>query len=381
MRPRIVTLFLFTGGMFWIGGPVSYAQPKKGLSPEEAQAQAVAKGGAFLKSTQAADGSWGTGPTATGMTGIVVTSLLKSGLTPDDPAVAKALKFIETLIDEKDGHIAGPNSKVGGHNYPTCINLIALATADPEWKKYGKAIEKAAAYLIKLQWDESEGKKPEEVIYGGAGYGGGTRPDLSNTHFFLDALMAAKVPTTDPAFKKALIFVSRCQNFKSEFQDQPWAGKINDGSFIYTAAGDTRGATPDDGTRPGYGSMTYAGMKCLIQSGISKEDARVKKSLDWLKTHYSVDVNPGMPEGSGPRGLYYYLWTMANSLTVLGEEEFMSADGVKHIWRNDITSSLVNRQKKDGSWSNDISNWMETNPDLCTAYALNTLSLCKVKAK
>ena len=32
------------------------------------------------------------------------------------------------------------------------------------------------------------------------------------------------------------MFVSRCQNLKSEFNDQPWAGKVNDGGFIYTAA-------------------------------------------------------------------------------------------------------------------------------------------------
>ena len=44
------------------------------------------------------------------------------------------------------------------------------------------------------------------------------------------------MPKDDPAFKKALVFVSRCQNLKSEHNDQPWAGKINDGSFIYTAA-------------------------------------------------------------------------------------------------------------------------------------------------
>ena len=72
-------------------------------------------------------------------------------------------------------------------------------------------------------------------MYGGAGYDSKSRPDLSNTQFFLDALKAAGVPKDDPALKKALIFVSRCENLKGkEYNDQPWAGKINDGSFIYT---------------------------------------------------------------------------------------------------------------------------------------------------
>ena len=36
--------------------------------------------------------------------------------------------------------------------------------------------------------------------------------------------------------KKALVFVSRCQNLKGEHNDRPWAKLINDGSFIYTPA-------------------------------------------------------------------------------------------------------------------------------------------------
>ena len=374
-RIRIIGL-LASLGLFGATSPALLAQPKK-ASVEDMRTKAVEKGTSFLKGTQTAEGCWGTGPNATGLTGIVVSALLKSGVAPDDPVVAKGLKYIEGLIDEKEGHIAGLNTKLTGHNYPTCVNLVALAYADPDRKKYGKAVEKAAEYLIKIQWDETEGKKPEDVIYGGAGYGGGTRPDLSNTQFLLDALTVAKIPSTNPAFKKAVLFISRCQNLKSEFQDQPWAGKINDGSFIYTAAGETRGATAEDGSHPGYGSMTYAGVRSLLLSGVSKEDLRVKKGLEWLTKNYTVDLNPGMPEGSGPRGLYYYLWTMSKAMTVLGEDEFTTADGKKHDWRKDIVAALVNRQKKDGSWSNDLSAWMESNPDLCTAYALNTLSYCK----
>ena len=52
----------------------------------------------------------------------------------------------------------------------------------------------------------------------------------------------------DAAFKKAQVFVSRCQNLKSEHNDQPWAGKINDGSFIYTRG--RRGQHQDE-RRPG----------------------------------------------------------------------------------------------------------------------------------
>lgn len=350
------------------------AQGKKRTPPDpkERAQQAVA----FLKSTQTPEGSWG-GQASAGMTGLVTAGLIRGGgLTADDPNIAKALKYIEGLVDPKEGHIAGAQAKLGQFNYPTCANLMALSAADPEGKKYKATIDAAVNLLKKIQWDESEERKPSDVIYGGAGYGGGTRPDLSNTHFFLDALVTANVPSSDPAYKKALYFVSRCQNLKSEFQDQPWAGKINDGSFIYTAAGDTRGETTNDGLKPGYGSMTYAGLKCLLVAGIGKDDPRVQGALKWLAKNYSVDTNPGMPAGSGSRGLYYYLLVMAKCLDLSGGETFVTADGVTHEWRKEIVQALLNRQRKDGSWQNDISSWMESNPDLCTAYALLTLSYC-----
>src|SRR4051812_25496577 len=60
----------------------------------------VDKAIAYLKNTQNADGSWGAPPRNRGVTGIVVTGLLQTGkATPDDPMVAKALKYIESLID------------------------------------------------------------------------------------------------------------------------------------------------------------------------------------------------------------------------------------------------------------------------------------------
>src|SRR5262249_15613000 len=155
-------------------------------------------------------------------------------VAPDDATVAKGLKYVESLADEKTGHLAGKDAKPNLYNYATTVNLTALALADRDGR-YKATVARAADFLKQLQWEESEGKTPADRIYGGAGYGGGSRPDMSNTSFFLDALVVAGVPKSDAAFKKAGVFVSRSQNFKSEHNDQPWAGTINDGSFIYTA--------------------------------------------------------------------------------------------------------------------------------------------------
>ncbi|MFM7150858.1 MAG: prenyltransferase/squalene oxidase repeat-containing protein, partial [Gemmataceae bacterium] len=281
----------------------------------------------------------------------------------------------------KAGHIAGKDARVGLQNYVTCVNVLALVAADRP--SYKAVVKDASAFLRKLQWDESEGKDSSSDFYGGAGYDSKSRPDLSNTQMYLDALVAAGVPKDDPAFKKALVFVSRCQNLKSENNDQPWAGKINDGSFIYSAAqgGDTKIADKSDPTAglPGYGSMTYAGIKSLIYCGVSPKDDRVVKALDWIRQRYTVETNPGMPEVRKRWGYYYYMHTMAKCLDVLGEDTFTDAKGVKHDWRDDITRSLARQQRADGSWLNEADRWMEGNPALTTGFALMALTHTKPK--
>jgi squalene-hopene/tetraprenyl-beta-curcumene cyclase len=339
----------------------------------------VDKAIAYLRKTQARDGSWGA-KQSPGITGVIVTGLLRTGkVAKNDPMIDRALGYIESLIDPKAGHIAGKGARTGLQNYVTSINVLALVAADRP--AYKAVIKDASAFLRKLQWDEGEGKDPKSDFYGGAGYDSKSRPDLSNTQMFLDALVAAGIPKDDPAFKKAITFVSRCQNLKSEFNDQPWAGKLNDGSFIYTAAqgGDTKVSDkPDPNTGlPGYGSMTYAGIKSLIYCGVSAKDERVRKAVEWIRKNYTVDHNPGMPKVREQWGLYYYLHTMAKCLDYLGEDPFVDARGVKHDWRADITRALAKRQRADGSWHNETDRWMEGSPLLVTGYALMTLAHTK----
>ncbi len=335
----------------------------------------------FLKSSQDANGGWSTDKSP-GVTGVALTGLLRTGkVTPNDPVAARALKYIEGLVNPKAKHIAGKDPRVQLQNYVTSINVMALSAARRA-DKYEKVIGDAVAFLKKLQWDEGEGKGPKDDFYGGAGYDSKSRPDLSNTQFFLDALKEAGVSPDDPALKKAIVFVSRCQNLKGEHNDQPWASKINDGSFIYTAA--TGGVTKvedkagPDGSLPGYGSMTYAGIKSLIYCGVSKDDPRVKKAYEWIRKNYTVDGNAGMPGARKDWGLYYYYHTMAKCLDALGLDYVTDAKGKQHNWRADILDALARRQRPDGSWANN-GHWMEGDPNLVTGYALMALSYCRPK--
>jgi squalene-hopene/tetraprenyl-beta-curcumene cyclase len=300
----------------------------------------------------------------------------------NDPVARKALGYIESLVNPEKKHIAGKDPKVQLQNYVTSVNVMALVNAHQS-DKYRAIVGDAVEFLKKLQWDEDEGKALSDDYYGGAGYDSKSRPDLSNTQMYLDALVAAGIPKDDPAFKKAAIFVSRCQNLKGETNDQPWSKIIDDGSFIYTAASGGVTKVVDqplpDGGRPGYGSMTYAGIKSLIYCGVSRDDPRVKKAYEWIREHYSVDRNPGMPDQRAHWGLYYYYHTMAKTLDALGLDYVVGATGQKHDWRKDITEALARRQNKDGSFLNDASNWMEADPHLVTGYALMALSYCKPK--
>jgi squalene-hopene/tetraprenyl-beta-curcumene cyclase len=349
-----------------------------GPEPRQWQ-QTVDKAVNYLRTHQDPSGSW-SHDRSPGVTGIVVTGLLNTGrVTSDNEVSAKGLRYIESLVNEKAGHIAGPDPKPQLLNYVTSVNVMALQAANrPD--KYRKIVGDAAEYLKKLQWDEGEGKSPQDPFYGGAGYDSKSRPDLSNTSIFLDALRAVDISRDDPALQRALVFVSRCQNLKTEHNDQPWAGKINDGSFIYSAAGggETKVEAPP-GKLPGYGSMTYAGVKSMIYCGVSKDDPRMKKAVEWLRRHYTVDENPGMTPAQKHFGLYYYYHTMAKSLAALGEDEFTDINGVKHDWRAEITAALAKRQRPDGSWVNESTRWMEGDPNLDTGYALMALAYCKPK--
>jgi squalene-hopene/tetraprenyl-beta-curcumene cyclase len=367
--------------MLVLGVTAAFVAPATAADADKTWNDTVDKAVAYFRKTQAKDGSWGA-KQSPGITGIVVTGLLRTGrVQTKDPMIEKALGYIESLIEPKSGHIAGKGAGVKLQNYVTSVNVLALVAADRP--TYKAVIGDASKFLRKLQWDEGEGKDKTSDFYGGAGYDSKSRPDLSNTQLFLDALVAAGIPRDDPAFKKAMVFVSRCQNLQSEHNDQKWAGKINDGSFIYTAAngGDTKvidKPDPDTGL-PGYGSMTYAGVKSLIYCGVSKNDDRIKKAVAWLRKNYTVDHNPGMPKVRAHWGLYYYYHTMAKCLDALGESRFKDSKGTEHDWRAEITSALAKSQRADGSWSNDSAHWMEGSPLLVSGYSLMTLAYTKPK--
>lgn len=333
--------------------------------------QLAARGVAYLRTSQADDGSFSShaGP---GITAISTAGLLRSGVSTSDPVVSKAIEYL-LGFQQDDGGIYAEGSRY--KNYETSLTLLALSEANKDGK-YDEVIEKAQAFLKGIQWDEDEDHGPDSYNYGGGGYGSHSRPDLSNTSFLIEALVAAGNGPEDPAIQKALVFVSRTQNLESKYNATPFASKVGDGGFYYTpAAGGTSqaGQTENGGLRS-YGSMTYAGLKSMIYAGVDKDDPRVKAAYSWIKKHFTLEENPGM----GPQGRFYYYQMFAKALNAMGVDEVTDAEGDSHNWQKELVAMLAELQQKDGSWLNtDSDRWLEADPNLVTGYALLALSYCK----
>jgi hypothetical protein len=369
---RMLPLVAVTIAQLCLSAPTSLlAAGAKSYGPDPKLYQTtVDKAIGFLAAGQSQDGSLssqaGIGPTA-----LATLGLLQSGRTAADPQVAKSLKYLEQFTQESGG-IHMPGSRIP--TYETCIAIICFKEANRD-KRYDKIIRQAEAFIRGNQWDEAKGKDKSDSYHGGAGYGGKSRPDLSNTAFLVDALKSCGAGPDDKAIQQALIFVSRCQNLESEHNNTKFAAKVNDGGFYYTPAlskQDEERETVNGGLRS-YGSMTYSGLKSMIYAGLTKDDPRVKAAVKWIQNNYDLKNNPGM----GDAGLYYYYHTFAKALDVLQINEIEDAKGVKHDWRKDLTEELARRQKPDGSWVNTNKQWMESDANLSTAFALLALSHCK----
>lgn len=323
------------------------------------------------KSGQAADGTFSVqaGP---GVTALVLTAMLRNGVELKDESLAKGLKALESFV-KPDGGVYG-NGRL--KNYETCVSILAFSEANKLAGdgRYSKILTNAKKFLTGMQYGEAQGENSDNLDYGGAGYAGKGRPDLSNTTYLVEALRAVEAGADDPAIARALVFVSRCQNLSSEFNTTELAGKVNDGGFYYKIptqkeleSGDR--AAPEGGLRS-YGSMTYSGLKSMIYAGLKPDDVRVKAATEWIAKHYSLTDNPGM----GNAGLFYYYHTFAAALGATGRSELTDPQGNKHNWREELIKQLASTQGADGAWENSNRQWFENDKNLCTAFALLALA-------
>ena len=321
--------------------------------------QALDSGAKYLVSKQGADGSL---LSSVGLSALALTSILQNPSGPagvDKNAIDNYAKFIVSKVNP-DGSIV---ERAHDESYNTAVSIVALtAMKDP---KYAPAIMGGQKYIATTQMAETRGFTPINPWYGGIGYGGDRRPDMSNFYVALEAMRSTAYDPKDPIWQKALVFASRMQN-RSESNDQKWSG--NDGGFAYAPGVNL--PKMGGGTKS-YASMTTAGLYSLLLIGVEKSDPRVQAAYKWLTTNYTLDANFGTDSKSA---LFYYYCAFAKVMNAYGEKEFVDGKGQRHNWRNELAERLVALQAADGSWVNaDSKDWWEDKPELVTSWALQAL--------
>ncbi len=247
-------------------------------------------------------------------------------------------------------------------------------------------IRRARDFLVSRQADEDLGyDDADDPHYGGIGYGGDERPDLSNTQMALEAVSRAGLPD-DPSFvRKALVFLERNQNLaevNTETWDRAGGGVLtagNDGGATYMPGNSPAGedeVAEGVWTARSYGSMTFALTKSYLLAGVDPDDERVRAAVGWIASHWTLDRNPGFTDrASGADGLYYYYLALARTLRLLPDGTLTADDGTPIPWRRELQDTLLAAQRTDGSWFNERApRWYEGAPTLGTAYAVLALT-------
>lgn len=347
---RLKTVFACLALLLTAAPPGATAAPDIDPKLADAAKKSVDRGLRFLRGKQEENGSYGNHVGLTAMALLAFAESHRDYKIDEGPFVSRAAEWLASQA-RADGAITGDATPT----YNTALAIMALQALDP--KKYAKQIEGGQKFLVRYQSDEDQKYKKSDKFYGGIGYGGDERPDLSNLQYALEALKKTDYDPKSDVWKKAQVFISRTQN-RSESNDQAWAA--DDGGFVYAP-----GQSPAGGTRS-YGAMSFAGLKSLIFTEAKKSDPRVQAAWDWIKKNYDFNQHPGM----GTTSYFYYLQTAAGALEAFGEKFVPDEKGRKRNWAQDLVTRIMSLQRDDGSWVNENPKYWEGNPLLSTARAV-----------
>ena len=272
--------------------------------------------------------------------------------------------------------------------YAESASAIALSKVDVPGGR--EATSAFVADLRRRQLAEPFGWTPDDLAFGAWGYA--VEPpvkreqahtvdgDLSSTLFAIGTLrLVGGATAEDPAIRKALRFVERCQNFD---KGDP---TFDDGGFFLTPTDPARNkagpfAKPDrlEHVRfHSYGSATADGLRALLRCGLPPDHPRVVAALRWLEANFSASTVPGTFEGprEGERDAtyFYYCWSLAHAFRSLGIRTF-EWNGRKVDWAAEMAAELLRRRRPDGTWSNPFSASKEDDPLIATTFALGALA-------
>ena len=327
------------------------------LIPQNLQAQqelsaenvlnAIRRGKQYLASKQMPDGSFrsseANGAYDIGMTSLCLLSLLNSGMTVDDPAISRGLKWLRTQ---------DPNL-----TYEVSLMIMALATA--------KEGAKDSLLIFNLAQKLEKSQVIDGADAGGWGYGFGSgrggNADRSNSQY-------AVLGLRDAAYYGVPVSRNVWERIKQYWE----TGQQADGGWNYR----------NEGSMQTTGSMTVAGISSLSIAEAFLRDGNethpdgtpiccqppdpneaLERGYRWMARNFSVQANPR--EGGW---WLYYMYGLERAGRLSGRRFFGT-----HDWYREGARVLLERQSpRDGSWQGE--GGMETNQVLATSFSLLFLS-------
>jgi len=337
------------------------------------QQPAVVRAAEYLWGRQSDDGGWHSHTYGLLQSGQSFTPFVLEALVeiPDNFYHAPADKLGRAILflqhNTQAGAIGMMDPEIPDYpNYATALAVTALSRLRRSgWQSQ---IQPMVDYLRKQQFTEQNGWRPDDAAYGAWGMGGIPRTppntghvDLSMTRHVIEALAAAGVAASDPAFAGARVFVERCQNFDAH---EP-AG--SDGGFFFsTTEVETNKAGRDGARFRSYGTSTADGILALLALGYQTTNVRVRAAERWLSTHHRDTAVPGFVGEvyqRWPRGLaFYYASASTQAFRALG-----LPPGTM------VSESLKQTQRADGSWTNPENLVKEDDPLIATPFAIRAL--------
>ena len=336
---------------------------------------ALDNGASFLLKSQNPDGYW-SDKQMPALTALPVWALSARSAGKSSPAddkygeaIKKAVQYVLSTQREDGGfYVPKPGrggSGLGNYNTAVCLSALFESALAPK-----APLLKAREYLAASQLTG------DDTMAGGFGYDRISRrryADLSNTSYALSAM--AKTASLeefrtngkriDVDWQRALAFVENLQ--KREGPDK--------GGAAYNERTPQAGSSTNRQGRVhlrAYGSMSYAAVLSMCSAQLDRGDPRVRNALEYCSKFWSVEENPGM----GDQGLYYYYDIVARALDAAQVEKLVSPRGEEINWKKELADKLISLQKPDGSWSNENNRFWESDPVLCTSFAMLALEIC-----
>lgn len=316
------------------------------ITPEQVR-QAIDHGVTYLKGQQRANGSWIDAVAFEGgISALATLALLNSGVSPDDPAMQKALAYLRKIKSDK--------------TYIVSLQTMVFARAEPE--------RDLAMIRSNVKW--LEGKQITSGDTKGSWSYPGTEGDNSNAQFALLALYEAErvgVAASERTWALAKRYWEQCQN-----PDGSWGYKPHyPGTGSMTCAGISSLVIASG--RSAFGDATVNGNNINCCGGGKNEDAqKIENGLIWLGRHFSVHRNP-----NNKIWLLYYLYGLERTgrLTARRFIPLPSRQGQpgRADWYREGADMLVRRQDSLSGYWTGIGG-AEIQPVIGTSFALLFLS-------